>query len=98
MAIWQPGLEPLALSASGHDGVANGCAAASGKKRIDLSAAVSRFGDILNIDGPLVEIGSRSVFVNSVVIRSIFSTCNALGQDGLPTLPDVPPSVCYPSG
>src|SRR5271157_1429276 len=40
----------------------------------------------------------RSVFGNSVVIRSIFSTCNALGQDGLPTLPDVPPSVCYPSG
>src|SRR5208337_154868 len=48
--------------------------------------------------GPLVEIGPRSVFANSVVIRSIFSTCNALGQDGLPTLPDVPPSVCYPSG
>ena len=32
------------------------------------------------------------------VIRSIFSTCNALCQGGLLTLPDVPPSVCYPSG
>src|SRR5208337_2112289 len=33
-----------------------------------------------------------------VVIRSIFSTCNALCQGGLLTLLDVPPSVCYPSG
>jgi hypothetical protein len=32
------------------------------------------------------------------VIRSIFSTCNALCQGGLLTLLDVPPSVCYPSG
>jgi hypothetical protein len=31
-------------------------------------------------------------------IRSIFSICNALCQGGLLTLPDVPPSVCYPSG
>src|SRR5262249_27511294 len=31
-------------------------------------------------------------------IRSIFSTCNALCKGGLLTLPDVPPSVCYPSG
>ena len=31
-------------------------------------------------------------------IRSIFSICNALRQGGLLTLPDVPPSVCYPSG
>src|SRR5271157_1182867 len=50
------------------------------------------------MEGSLVEFGSRSVFANSVGIRSIFSTCNALGQDGLQTLPDVPPSVCYPSG
>ena len=33
-----------------------------------------------------------------VAIRRIFSTCNALCQGGLLTLPDVPPSVCYPSG
>ena len=48
--------------------------------------------------GPLVEIGPRSVFSNSAVNRSIFSICNALHQGGLLTLPDVPPSVCYPSG
>ena len=34
----------------------------------------------------------------SGAIRSIFSICNALRQEGLLTLPDVPPSVCYPSG
>jgi hypothetical protein len=47
MAIWQARLGPLALSVSGYDGVVNGYAAASGKKRIDLSATVARFGDIL---------------------------------------------------
>ena len=31
-------------------------------------------------------------------IRSILSICNALCKGGLLTLPDVPPSVCYPSG
>ena len=98
MGIRAARLEPLALRASGHERMANGWAAASGKKRIELSETIAWFGDILNRDGPLVEIGPRSVFNNSAVIRSIFSTCNALGQDGLPTLPDVPPSVCYPSG
>ena len=29
--------------------------------------------------------------------RRIFSICNALCKGGLLTLPDVPPSVCYPS-
>jgi hypothetical protein len=32
-----------------------------------LSEGISRFCDILNIDDPLVEIGSRSVFANSGV-------------------------------
>jgi hypothetical protein len=51
----------------------NGRAAASGEKRIDLSEQIAwfgnilNFGDILNMHGPLVEIGSRSVFANSVV-------------------------------
>ncbi len=45
----------------------NGRAAASGEKRIDLSEEIAWFGDILNIDGPLVEIGARSVFDNSAV-------------------------------
>jgi len=50
-------------------------AAASGEKRIDLSEEFAwfgnmlNFGDILNMDGPLVEIGSRSVFANSDVGR-----------------------------
>src|SRR5208282_5350101 len=92
MAIQQARLEPLAVSVSGHERMVNGRAAARGEKRMDLSEEIAwfgnilNFGDILNMDGPLVEIGSRSVFVNSAVIRSIFSTCNALGQDGLPTL------------
>jgi len=32
-----------------------------------LSATIYWFGDILNMDGPLVEFGSRSFFVNQVV-------------------------------
>ena len=67
MAIRQARLEPLALSASGHEGMVNGWAAASGEKRIDLSEEIAWIGDIMNIVGPLVEIGSRSVFTNSAV-------------------------------
>ncbi len=73
MAIRQARLERLALRASGHERMFNGRAAASGEKRIDLSEEIAwfgnilNFGDILNMDGPLVEIGSRSVFVNSTV-------------------------------
>ncbi len=37
------------------------------EERIDLSAGIAWFGDILNIEGPLVEIGSRSVFGNSAL-------------------------------
>jgi len=42
---------------------------------MDLSEEIAwfgnmlNFGDILNMDGPLVEIGPRSVFANSVVAR-----------------------------
>ena len=67
MAIRQARLEPLALSASGHERMVNGRAAASGEKKIDLSATIARFGDILNIEGPIVEIGPRSLFVKSAV-------------------------------
>jgi len=48
-------------------------AAASEEKWMDLSEEIAgfgnmlNFGDILNMEGPLVEIGSRSVFVNSGV-------------------------------
>jgi len=45
----------------------NGCAAASGEQKFDLSERIARFGDILNREGPLVEIGPRSVFANSAV-------------------------------
>ena len=75
-----------------------GCAAASGEEKFDSPEAIARFGDILTMEVPIVEIGPRSVFSSSVAIRSIFSICNALRQGGLLTLPDVPPSVCYPSG
>src|SRR5271157_6058562 len=81
MGIRPARLEPLALRASGHERMANRWAAASGEKRIELSETIAWFGDMLNLDGPLVEIGSRPVFNNSAVIRIIFSTCNALGQD-----------------
>jgi len=73
MAIRPARLDPLALSASGHERVVNDRAAASGEKRMDLSEEIAwfgnilNFGDILNMDGPLVEIGSRSVFGNSAV-------------------------------
>ena len=73
MGIRPARLESLALSASGHERMINGRAAASGEKRIDLSEEIAwfgnilNFGDILNMDGPLVEIGSRSVFGNSAV-------------------------------
>ena len=36
-------------------------------EEFDLPEEVARFGDILNREGPLVEIGSRSVFANSAV-------------------------------
>src|SRR5271157_1454833 len=67
MGIRQARLEPLALRASGHERMANGWAAASEEKWIELSETIAWFGDILNIDGPLVEIEPRSVFNNSVV-------------------------------
>ena len=40
-------LEPLALRAPGHERMANGWAAASGEKRIELSETIAWFGDIL---------------------------------------------------
>jgi hypothetical protein len=67
MAIRPARLEPLVLSASGHERMVDVRATASGEKRIDLSEEIAWFGDILNIDGPLVEIGFRSVINNSAV-------------------------------
>jgi hypothetical protein len=45
----------------------NGRAAASGEENLGSSEAITRFGDILNREGPLVEIGPRSVFANPAV-------------------------------
>ena len=45
----------------------NACAAACGEEKFDLSEGIARFGDILNTDDPLVEVGPRSVFDNSMV-------------------------------
>jgi len=65
-AIWQARLERVASSASWHERMANGWAAASEEKRIELSETIAWFGDILNnIDGPL----SRSGPVRSLTIR-----------------------------
>ena len=66
-------LKPSALIPSGHKRMVDGRVTASGEKRMDLSEEIAwfgnmlNFGDILNMDGPLVEIGPRSVFANSVV-------------------------------
>jgi len=55
------------LSVSGRERMFNGCAAASGEKRIDFSAGIARFGGILNVEGSLMEFGLRSVFYKSAV-------------------------------
>ena len=67
MAIRQARLERLALSASGHERMFNGWAAASEEKLIDFSAGVAWFGDILNVEGSLMEIGPRLILANSAV-------------------------------
>ena len=47
MGIRPARMEPLALRAPGHERMANGWAAASGEKRIELSETIAWFGDIL---------------------------------------------------
>ncbi len=47
MGIRPARLEPLALSASGHERVVNDRAKASGEKRMDLSEENAWFGNIL---------------------------------------------------
>ena len=66
-------LEPSASSAADYERMVADRAAASGEKRMDLSEGIAwfgnmpNFGDILNMDGPRVEIGPRAAFGNSVV-------------------------------
>ncbi len=47
MAIRQARLVPVALSASCHERIVNGGAAACGEEKFDLPEAIARFGDIL---------------------------------------------------
>jgi hypothetical protein len=47
MGIRPARLEPLALSACGHERMVNGRAAACGEEKFDLSEGIARFGDIL---------------------------------------------------
>jgi len=51
----------------GRERMFNGRAVACGEEKFDFSEGIARFGDILNIDGPLLEIGPRSVFANLAV-------------------------------
>jgi len=38
-----------------------------GEEKFDLPETIARFGDILNREGPIVDIGPRPVFDNSAV-------------------------------
>jgi len=67
LAIRQACLVPLTLSAPSHERKVNGSGAASGEKKFNLSEGIARFGDILNREGPIVEIGPRSVVANPAV-------------------------------
>ncbi len=55
------------IERSGHERTVNGCATATGKKGIVFSTEIAWFGGILNRDGPLVEIGPRSVLGDPAV-------------------------------
>jgi len=66
MAIRQARLELVALSASCHKRMVNGWSAASGKNCL-ICSQESPGSVNTKIEGPLVEIGSRSVFGNTAV-------------------------------
>jgi len=69
--------------------------------RIDRSSrgVTSRFDAIMDACHHRSASSYRSNLLRCrLAIRCVFWTCNALGAGGLLTLPDVPPSVYYPSG
>jgi len=72
MAVRQARLERLALSALGHERMVKSPKAASREERFGFFAGIALFGDILNIEGPFVEIGPCSVFDKSTVGGSQF--------------------------
>ena len=82
MGIRQARLEPLAWSASGRERMVSGPTAARGEKRIDLSEEIAWFGDILNIDDPLVEIGSPSVLTIRRSVSGSSQRGKVLGGSG----------------
>lgn len=61
------GLEPPALSASGHKRMVNGLATANGKNGLTFPQESPGSVAYFNIEGPFVEIGPRSVFDKSAV-------------------------------
>src|SRR5271157_4854422 len=71
MAIRQARLEPLALSVSGRERMVKGPMAASKEQRIDFSAGIACFGDILtkggrsSRSGPVLSLSIRVRFVAS---------------------------------
>ena len=74
-------------------------------RQADMSAAEMPAGaapdqtpDWHSIDWSKVWRTVRRLQARIAATRCIFSICNALCKGGLLTLPDVPPSVCYPSG
>ena len=86
MGIRQARLEPLALSVSGRERMLKGWAAAGGEKRIDFSAGVAWFGDILIERGR----SSRSGPVRSLPIRLSVSGSSQRGRvcdDLIPLVP-----------
>ena len=70
-AIRQALLELAALSASGHERMVNGSAAASGEKRMDLSEEIAWFSNILHFGDILTkrDRSSRSCPARSFPIR-----------------------------
>src|SRR5271166_4682058 len=90
MAIRQARLEPPALSGSGQERMVYGPTTASGEKRIDLSAGIAWFSDILNIEGSFVEVPSarrllaaRGVLPIPLLLdsdRRTFPSCPAAGR------------------
>ena len=73
----------------GHERMVKGPTAASKGQRIDFSAGIAWFGDILNIEGSFVEIGPRSVFDNWRSV-SDSSQWGGSAHDLTPLVPVVP--------
>src|SRR5208282_3235702 len=67
MASGQVRLEAPTLTASSREKMVCGPMAAGEGKRVGFSVGIARFGDILNKERPIIEMGPRSIFVNPAV-------------------------------